>query len=331
MQVKEKSLLFAAVLAVAAINASPVLAYIASDSASDPAYAAEAGGAWKGQYIPSNPAKDSGQNPPGTDNGGNGFGIWNFTGGYNGNDPGDTGWPYPPYGATNHFIDGVDFAASAYNDLGATAFGLAGYNGFYLNDPNQGTNYAQPQALRPFAQPLATGTMFSADIDTPASYNGPAEGNFPFVFIRFLGATGAVTAELNAGQRSVVTSPDDIFEWRYCDAFGCSDFGMAAGGDPIAPTDTSDGSRVSLLTTGANTGVLSLDGKSVNVTFADGLPTAVRFLTYEFTAEGTMGNPTGEQAFFFDNLRITVPEPSSFAMMLLAGLALVGARMRGGP
>src|SRR5262245_3463919 len=120
---------------------SCMAAAVASDSASDPVYAAEAGGAWKGAYpAPNNPVKDSGQNPPGTDNGGFGFGVWNFSGGYNGNDPGDAGWPYPPYGRLNHFIDGVDFPTSAYNNLGAPAFGLGGYNGSYLNDPSQGTN-----------------------------------------------------------------------------------------------------------------------------------------------------------------------------------------------
>jgi hypothetical protein len=320
MQVKNKLLLFAAAVIVVASSASSVLAAIASDSASDPAYAAEVGGAWKGEYNPSNPVNDSGQNPPGTDNGGNGFGVWNFAGGFNGDGTN------PPYGLLNHFIDGVDFAASSYNDLGAPAFGLAGYNGFYLNDPSQGTNFAQPQAMRPFAQPLAIGTMFSADIDTPAAFDGVSDGNFPWVFIRFLGASGAVTAELNAGEGS---GPSNTFvqDWVYCDAFGCADFGTAAGGAPIAPTDTSDGSSISLLRTGANTGVLSLDGKSVNVTFAAGAPTAVRFLTFEFTAEGTMGNPTGRESFFFNNLRISVPEPTSLAMAL-AGLGLVGAGVR---
>jgi hypothetical protein len=220
----------------------------------------------------------------------------------------------------------VDFAASAYNDLGSPAFGLAGYNGFYLNDPGNGTNYAQPQAMRPFAQPLAVGTKFSADIDTPAAFEGVSSGNYPWVFIRFLNAAGAVTAELNAGDGG-----GGPFNWSYCDAFGCGDFGTAAGGAPIAPTDTSDGSSVSLSRTGASTGVLSLDGKSVNVTFAAGVPTAVRFLTYEFTAEGTLGNPTGKHSFFFDNLRISVPEPSSLAMLLLAGLALVPVRFRRRP
>src|SRR5262249_46080815 len=164
---------------------------------------------------------------------------------------------------------GVDFPASTYNNLGAPAFGLAGYNGFYLNDPNQGTNYAQPQAMRPFAQPLAIGTKFSADIDTPAAYEGVSAGTYPFVIIRFLSASGAGTTELSAGDGG-----GGPFNWRYSDALNSNtDIGTAAGVGPISPTATSDGSSVSLLRTGVSTGVLTLDGASVNVTFAAGVPT----------------------------------------------------------
>ena len=101
------------------------MAVPASDSASDPAYAAEAGGAWKGQYNAGDPWA-FGQNPPGNDNGGFGFLPWNFTdgntavtaGGYNGDGT------FAPYGRLNHYIDGVDLATSTFNNLGAPAFAL---------------------------------------------------------------------------------------------------------------------------------------------------------------------------------------------------------------
>ena len=68
----------------------------------------------------------AGQNPQGTDNGGTGFGIWDFTGPKRV----DGGFqnPVPPYGNLNHFIDGVDFPTTVYNDLGAPAFGLGNCN-----------------------------------------------------------------------------------------------------------------------------------------------------------------------------------------------------------
>jgi hypothetical protein len=69
------SALFSASLFAGAASAVTV----ASDSASDPAYAAEAGGVWKGQY-PNNDQHEA--NPPGNDNGGMGFEPWIFSGGF---------------------------------------------------------------------------------------------------------------------------------------------------------------------------------------------------------------------------------------------------------
>src|SRR5262245_13057300 len=97
---------------------------VASDNASLAAYASEAGGAWKGQYNPGD-LYQIGQNPPGTDNGGTGFGAWDFSGGVQvANDPDGV----PPYGNLNHFIDGIDFSTTAYNDMGAHAFGFGNCN-----------------------------------------------------------------------------------------------------------------------------------------------------------------------------------------------------------
>src|SRR5262245_34951383 len=78
---------------------------VAFDVAANSAYTAEAGGAWKGL----NPT--AGENPPGNDDGGVGFNAWDFSGGFH----------YPdqsPYGQLNHFIDGVDFVHSTFNNLG---------------------------------------------------------------------------------------------------------------------------------------------------------------------------------------------------------------------
>src|SRR5262249_47660361 len=113
----------------------------------DPAYAAEAGGAWKGL----NPTPD--ENPPGMDDGGFGFEPWDFFGGYH----------YPamsPYGRLNHFIDGVDFAHSSFNNLGAPAFGLTN-----ANEPYGG---ATSVARRAFNLPLAVGNTIALRFDNPA-------------------------------------------------------------------------------------------------------------------------------------------------------------------
>jgi hypothetical protein len=95
---------------LASLPASAGLA--AADVASNFAYAAETSGAWKGLSPTAN------ENPPGTDEG---FEPWNFRGGQH-------VMTQSPYGKLNHFTDGIDFAPSAYNQLGAPAFGLTNDN-----------------------------------------------------------------------------------------------------------------------------------------------------------------------------------------------------------
>ncbi len=125
----------------------------AFDVASNAAYAFEADGAWKGTY-PNVPPDDppAGQNPPGDDNGGSGFLPWTFGGGYH-QDGG-------PYGVLNHFIDGVDFPTTPFNNLGAPAFGLGN-----VNLPFFGITAT---ASRQFAQTMAVGDTF-----TPISTRPP--------------------------------------------------------------------------------------------------------------------------------------------------------------
>ena len=118
---------------------------IASDSASDPAYAADLTGAWKGLNS------TTGENPVGNDNGGFGFNPWDFAGGFH-----EPAWS--PYGELNHFIDGVDFPSSSFNDLGEPAFGLT--NG---NRPFFGYT---ARATRTFS-PLEIGDTLSVDFNNP--------------------------------------------------------------------------------------------------------------------------------------------------------------------
>lgn len=119
---------------------------IARDDASDEAYVADPSGAWTGL----NP--ESGENPPGNDNGGFGFRPWDFVGGFH--QP-----VLSPYGNLNHFVDGVDFSTREFNDLGAPAFGLTN-----ANQPFFGHT---ARATRTFKQPLAPGDVLSVDFDNP--------------------------------------------------------------------------------------------------------------------------------------------------------------------
>ena len=279
-----------AVLAISLVSCRVAAEILAMDSASDPTYAAEAEGAWKGEY----PNNDQfGQNPPGMDNGGTGFLPWSFSGGY------DAGTG--PYGMTTHYIDGVDFPTTTFNNLGAPAFALG-------NTP-EGCMCNTAVAHRPFAALLEVGDVFSADIDTPAEYDDYRGFEFPFAIIGFRDAAGKETFNVEAGS----SVPFGDTPWRYDDATHTNaDFGVDAGGSSISPTATSDGSTVSLEVLSATAGRLTLDGVSLDITFIAGVPQSVFFMLFDNNgvADG-MGDPTGEHAFFFDNLKIERPSPAA--------------------
>jgi hypothetical protein len=346
----------------------------AMDNASDAAYAFEADGAWKGTYPGAPPANE---NPPGNDNGGTGFLPWSFGGGYH-EDGG-------PYGVLNHFIDGVDFPTTFYNDLGAPAFGLGNIAKQFF--------FVTASASRAFASPLAVGDTVSVDIDTPAHYDDYYDdvggGGFPFVGIFFNDSAGVGTFGVEAGSSDTFGD----FPWRFTDATRTNeDFGMAAGGAPIAPTATSDGSTFSLTILSATTGRATLDGVSLDIGFEAGIPASIGFFLFDNNAEfapsgdfddstvvdtadynqwktafgtGPEGDadgdddsdgadfllwqrtfgldvasamlpPSGEHAFYFNNLKVVdaggasaIPEPHSAALAALAAAAIaLGAARR---
>jgi hypothetical protein len=304
-RVKMISTAIAILVCLAAISAAKVASAIvlASDNASDAAYAFVADGAWKGQYSPtSDPQKilqNASQNPPGNDNGGTGFGIWNFSGGSQA--PSEPVGSVAPYGRLNHFIDGVDFPTSSYNNLGAPAFGLGNCNpGYHC--------YGTSVATRPFAQPLQVGDVVSVDIDTPAEYDNYAEAldGYPFAGIGFRDADGLGTFGIEAGGDVEGPGP---YPWRYDDMFHFrEDYGTDAGVGPLDPTIASDGSTFSLEITSATTGRATLDGVSLDITFQFGLPASINLWLFDNNAVAdAMGNPTGQHAFYFNNLKVERP------------------------
>ena len=116
---------------------------MASDVASSPAYATETAGSWKGLNPTAN------ENPPGADDRGFGFEPWNFRRGQHAS-------VQSPYGQLNHFIDGVDFAPSTLNQLGAPSFGLT-------ND-NLHLTGATARATRTFSAHCQAGTRSSSTL-----------------------------------------------------------------------------------------------------------------------------------------------------------------------
>jgi hypothetical protein len=282
-------------------SASCFAAIKASDNASNSAYAANPGdGAWQGL----NPSGD--ENPPGNDNGGTGFLPWDFGGGYHAIDG--------PYAQFNHFIDGVDFPASAVNNLGGPAWGLANAGAPYA--------YTTTVAKRPFATPLVVGDTFSVDIDTPSKltdyfdYLGSPGYGYPFAIISFGDSNGMETFALETGYSILYGD----FNWRYTNSSNQKvNFGN------IAPLATSDGSSLKLKMTGPTQALVTLDGVSQTIDLNHGAPASVIFtLFFNDAGSGTVApdgtiltaTPTGEHEFFFDNLLIedsvSTPIPGDF-------------------
>lgn len=251
---------------------------VATDSASNAAYAADPSGAWLGL------SSTAGENPVGSDNGGTGFQPWNFSGGYH--IPTQS-----PYGRLNHFIDGVDFPASAFNDLGGPAFALTNA---------QTAQDVTTRALRTFDEPLGVGDVFSLRFDSPAMFDPYGPSISPSLNITMIDATGQGTMDI--GTQWSGTQPTN---WRVNNKSGRFNTG-------ISPSDTSDGSSLSLAITGATTATLTFDGQEFAVEFNHGLPAGIRFQLYGNTSgnglSGGAGQPTGEREFFFDDLQIESPD-----------------------
>ncbi|MCO6044729.1 hypothetical protein NG895_12500 [Aeoliella sp. ICT_H6.2] len=244
---------------------------IASDHAVDVAYAYNPDGSWLGL----NPT--AGENPPGDDNGGTGFGPWDFAGGYH--------LPaVSPYGRLNHFIDGLDFGPSAFNDLGSPAFGLT--NG-------QATGYLTASATRSFANPMLVGDTFSFDFDSPAKLDARDNTQYPFVIFTLRDAEGAATLTAQAG-----ASPQGaLYSWEILDANGKATTG-------ISPTDTSDGASFAFALTSSGVGSVVLDGQAFGVDLKAGVPASVQFTLTGNTSGDGIVSPTGERELFFTNLAI---------------------------
>lgn len=249
-------------------------AVVAADNASDPAYASQPDGAWKGV----NPG--DGENPPGMDSGGTGFDVWDFSEGFH--VPSKSA-----YGPLNHFIDGVDFSASEFNDLGAPAFALAN-----TDVPDK---FVTTNATRPFSMPMNVGDTFSVDFDSPAVYEARTPSDFPFVIISFRDVSDETTFLIEAGSSLGFGE----FNWRYDDA---NQDGFDTG---IPPTATSDGSSLNLSLTSESTAELMIDGQTFGIELIAGVPAAVRFTLFANTSGDGMGNPTGQREFFFNNLLIS--------------------------
>lgn len=271
------------------VTAAPV----ASDSALDAAYEFDQVASWQGLN-----ALASLENPPGTDNGGYGFGIWDFAGGFHNPER-------SPYGELNHFIDGVDFAASTFNNLGHPAFGLTNANQPFFGHTSRATRTFD--ALEP-------GQTLSVDFDNPLLQ--PLD---PF-------STSGFLIRLNTGGGAVIdndpipgvserfgvftTSGFNGGRWFTTDSEDFTDTGVAdsgtASGATFRFTLNDDENYTAEFVRISDGAVLFSRTAALNNVGAGAIDTVEITLFGNGSGDGQGGvDPSGAREFFFNNLQIT--------------------------
>jgi hypothetical protein len=282
---------------------------VAADNASNSAYAAESGGAWKGLY----PTAD--ENPPGMDNGGSGFNAWDFFGGFH--QP-----QYSPYGRLNHFIAGVDFATTSYNNLGPRAFALTNSN---FDPAACGTSCdfggETSRATRSFVSAMAPGDTFSINFDNPHLFpevpwfpagffirlntgNGPVVPNHP---------TSTATERFGFFAGTGVYGQPGLFgaNWAVADAAGDTDAGVdvsatASGAQLRFTLDTDETYSMELKRRSDGALLFSRSG-NLSSAGAGSIDTVEIALYGNGSGNGLVGfsmQDTGEREFYFNDLSI---------------------------
>jgi hypothetical protein len=265
-------------------------ALVASDVASNSAYAAETGGAWKGT------SPSAGENPAGTDDGGFGFQAWNFSGGFH----------YPaqsPYGSLNHFIDGVDFTHSEFNQLAAPAFGLT--------NSNLAFGGSTTRATRVLDAPLGVGGVVSLDFDNPELK--PFDPFAASGYIIRLNSGGGPITQAGVTERLgfFTTFGFNGGNWSVTDSVGLTDSGLSSVETTAGATlrFTLSGAEIytlSILPLGGGTPLLTHSGSLAHP--ASGPIDSIEILMFENGSgngiPGAAAQPTGEREFFFNNLQV---------------------------
>jgi hypothetical protein len=275
----------APLLACAALSSAPKEAFAvlaASDVASNPAYAAEAGGAWKGL----NPSTE--ENLAGSDNGGVGFAPWSFRGGQH-------VAAQSPYGRLNHFIDGVDFAPSSFNQLGAPAFGLT-------ND-NLHLAGATARATRTFSAPLSVGDTVQFNFDNPL-IQPLSQNESAGIILRLNSGGGPVGTGVNERFGVFASAAFNNEQWAIADMAGVTDLG-------VSTVDTAFGAtfRFSLETAETYTfELLPVDGGPAMAVHMGHLTGVGQIDSLEIVlygnGSGSAGQPSGMRELFFDDLAV---------------------------
>ena len=259
----------AGLLVLALAGPSPAAEVIASDDASDPAYA----DGWQG-------LKGAVASETGSDNGGTGFLPWNFD---------DTYWeasasPYPQ----PHFID---TKPSSFNQLGAPAFALT--------DGNVPFYGYTTTATRPFAAALAVGAQVSVDVDNPLMQLLTPLDSCGFL-IQLLTDKKVdrfglyTTKNFDNDQWTITDSRGDQTPTQFTDLAGSSGFKFTlklTGEDDYQVTITP-----------RSGGPLTFTGQLAHP--GTGAVKSIQFVTYGNGSGDGHARATGEREFYFNHLLI---------------------------
>jgi hypothetical protein len=273
------------IASICLLPSMPALAaVVAADTAANPTYGSEAGGAWKGLNPTAN------ENPPGADDGGVGFEPWNFRGGFH----------YPaqsPYGRLNHFIDGVDFPSSSFNQLGAPSFGLT--------NANERLGGATAKATRAFTVPLAVGDTVEFRFDNPLLQ--AFDSREPSGIIMRLNSGGGPVGT-NVVERFGLFAASDFSnkEWAVADATGTNSLGVntaqtAAGAIFRFMLGTGGAYSFELLPLGGGPAFATQDG----LLGQQGPIDALEIVLYGQGSGNGASIATGERELFFNNLSVS--------------------------
>jgi hypothetical protein len=258
-----------AVFLVLALAGPAPAGVIATDDASDPAYA----DGWQGQngVVASE---------TGSDNGGSGFLPWNFD---------DTFWeagvsPYPQ----PHFIE---TKAGTFDQLGAPAFALTNGNAPFFGYTTTAT--------RPFAAALEVGDQISVDVDNPLMQPLAPFDSCGFIIQlltdKKVDRFGFYTTKgFNDDQWTITDSRGDATPSGFTDLAGSAGFRLA-----ILLTE-GDGYRLTITPLGG--APLTFDGQLAH---PGGDPMkSIQFVMYGNGSGDGHVQATGEREFYFDHLRI---------------------------
>jgi hypothetical protein len=259
------------------------------------------------------------------DNGGSGFGPWNFDGTYATADPGqqamDDGSMAGTQTSSQH--NNIGEAWTLFNPLGPTPG----------PDPNDGTDIAR--AGRSLGGPMHIGDTLTLTVDNPT------ERNFFRGWTIKLIRGGANACYAGDNCTTPAYDPGSIETQLGIGTFEYFTYGQwfdGNGNSPLFDTDTNDGVTISITKTGHRTAQVTMTSPG-NGSVTDTVPlqgtgspdwVMIEYYGTDSDTYPALAAPRGETDFYIGSMSMTgIPEPGTACLLVLgAGTMLLGARRK---